>query len=67
MIQGDLVVSPGTILFTRLYKTEESILLKMHPFVDFLERNLSFAANGMWKILVSRNNKNTVEEAETMH
>lgn len=33
-----------------MYKTEEAVLLRTHAFVDFLERNLSFAANRMWTI-----------------
>lgn len=47
--------------------TEESILLKIHAFVDLLERNLSFGSNGIWAIFISRNNKNTVEEVESLH
>lgn len=33
-----------------MYKTEEAVLLRTHAFVDFIERNLSFAASGMWTI-----------------
>lgn len=47
-------------------KSQELILLKIWTCMDILERNLNFAANGMWTILVSKNNKTTDEGVESL-